>query len=273
MSPLDSKAFPLGAALLLTALASCAGPGDLATARVHNQRPFVSRDTVTTPENVLETELGAAIDPGDRLDLPVFLKYGLGPRTELYGGLSIFSRVDSDGGLPEGSGVGDSLIGFRHRLAERTAHSPAVAFDLATKLPTGRPGKGIGTGEMDWLASIQGTQHFQENIITGYYQLGLLGEVQDSGMDLRHTGAFQGRRPLDSRFSALGELSGIWEPERDRIEGGVLLGLSYLINSHSLFDFGLRLGIGSDAPSVQIVFGLTRTLGLLDFPDNAGETP
>ncbi len=266
MASLHRRFHALYAPLPLLLAGACIGPGDSADAVVHNQRPFISSDSRTTPAQHMEIETGAQIDPGDRVDTPTFLKYGLGPRSEVFAGLSPYSMVDHDEVLPDGSGLGDSWVGLRHRLRDRDMYYPGVGFELKTKLPTAKPSKGIGTGEMDFFGSINGTQTYRGADVTGYYQLGLLGEIEAAGTDLEHTGAIQARSPFDQRLTGLGEVAFVWAPERDREELTLLLGTSYLLDSYTLFDIGLRLGLTSDAPELQLVFGLSRTLGILDFP-------
>jgi hypothetical protein len=263
-----------GRLLLLTTLLlapACVGPVTDSPPEVLPQRPFLSTTSRTTPKDRIELEVGGEVDPGSRIDTPTYLKYGLSERTELFLGTSPYSMVDHDEQLPDGSGWGDTYVGFRHRLADRSTRSPAYGFDIQTKLPTARPRKGLGSGEMDWLISANASQSYYGHDLTAYYQLGLLGEQGDDGLDLRHTTALQTRTPLDQRFTGLGEVAIVWEPELNREELTLFFGASYTLNSWTLVDFGLRLGLTPDAPDIQLVFGLTRALGILAFPSSRDE--
>src|SRR5690606_5080137 len=103
------------------ALAACGAPPR--DRYVQPQRPTFGNDTNTTPEDELEVEAGIAFDPGapgDDFDVPVLLKLGLGPRTELFGGMSVLRAIDDE------EGIGDALVGVRHRLWDETYARPAT---------------------------------------------------------------------------------------------------------------------------------------------------
>jgi hypothetical protein len=259
-----------GLATLLLALASCVAPADgvvdHSSVQAHNQRPFIGRDTHTTPDSFFEVEVGGAVDPGEEVDVPVLLKYGLGPRTEFFAGTVPYRSVDYNELAPDGSGWGDSLIGVRHRFRDKDMYSPAYGFQFATKLPTAKESKGLGSGEMDFLGALMAEQTYYGTDVAGFYQLGLLGETADTGLDLEHTFAAQGRRPVNANMAAFGEAAFVWQPEIDREELTAMGGVSFIIDDFTLLDVGVRFGISADAPDVQLLFGLTRTLGLLAFP-------
>ena len=257
--------------LLLLGAGSCIAPVegevDHSSVQAHNQRPFIGRDTQTTPDSFFEIEAGAQIDPGEEVETPVLLKYGLGPRTEFFAGTSPYRMVDRNELAPDGSGWGDSLVGFRHRFRDRDMYSPAYGFQVATKLPTARKSKGLGTGEMDFLGAVMAEQTYYGADVTGFYQLGILGDPDGSGFDHEHTFSGMARRSVHPNLIGYGEASFVWQPETDTEELSAMIGGAFVIDDFTLFDVGLRLGISADAPDYQFLFGLTRTLGLLAFPE------
>jgi len=263
-----SKALPLGALLLL--LAGCRASGPAQEAQVHPQRPFISRDTFTTAEDVIEVEAGASIWSGHEIETPLTVKYGLGPRSEFFAQTSPYKEVDLNGAAPDGAGWGDTYVGLRHRLRDRDMYSPGYGFMINTKLPTGRPKDGLGTGSTDWFGALMANQIYYGFDTTLFYQLGVLGEQQQTGApdsNHEHTFALQTRREMDAHVTAYGEFAYEWEPEIDREEATILAGASFLLDSLTAVDLGVRLGLSDDAPDFQVVFGITRAVGMLFFPE------
>ncbi len=259
--------------VLLATLAACVAPSsgviDHSSVQAHAQRPFIGRDTQTTPDSFFEVEVGAAVAAGRESEAPVLIKYGLGPRTEFFAGTSPYRMVDRNELEPDGSGWGDSLVGVRHRFRDSDMYSPAYGFQVATKLPTARSSKGLGSGEIDFMGALMAEQTFYGTDVTGFYQLGVLGE-QQSGFNHEHTFSVMARRPLNAQMSGFGETTLIWEPEIDREEFTAMAGFSFIIDDFTLFDIGARVGLSNDAPNFQLLVGLTRTLGLLAFNEAGG---
>lgn len=264
---------PLG----LLPLGACSASGPQADARVHSQRPFISRDTHTTDDKVIAVELGGQIVRGHETEVPLTLKYGLGPQTEFFGTTSPYKEVDFNNVRNDGSGWGDTYVGFRHRFRDKDMLSPGYGFQMQTKLPTGRPRNGLGTGELDWFGALMANQIYYGFDTTLFYQLGLLGEssvnAKDAdGTNLGHTAAVQTRREMASNITAFGEVAVLWDPEApEGVEETQLLvmgGASFLLDSLTALDVGVRVGIGDDAPSFQVLFGVSRALGMMFFPED-----
>ncbi|HIG10268.1 MAG: transporter [bacterium] len=258
----------LGAALVL-GLSACVAPAtgvvDHSTVEAHAQRPFLGRDTHTVDDSFFELEVGVANDPGEIRDLPLTIKYGLGPRSEFFVGLVPYHKVDKNELAPDGTGFGDTLVGLAHRFRDHDKRSPAYAFQVATKLPTARSSKGLGTGEIDFFGAIMAEQVYYGTTVAGSYQFGVLGETDGTGFDHEHILSLQGRRPVKPQVAVFGEMSFVWQPEVDREELSAMGGLSFIVDDFTLFDVGVRIGVSADAPDFQLLFGLTRTLGLLAF--------
>lgn len=268
---LPLRAFPLVLVGCLGALSSCQASGPSQEARVHAQRPFISQDTHTTDEKVIQAELGARVWSGHEVEVPLYMRYGLGPQSEFFVGTSPYKDVDNNNVTPDGSGWGDTYVGVRHRLRDKDMYSPAYGFQIQTKLPTGRPKDGLGTGSTDWFGALMANQTYYGFDTTLFYQLGILGEVtQTSTPDSNHehTLAIQTRKEMDAHVTAFSEVAVEWEPEIDREELTVLAGASFLLDSLTALDLGVRVGIGHDAPDFQVVFGISRALGMLFFPED-----
>ena len=261
--------FPLA---LLTLLGACQSASPQGQPRVHAQRPFISQDTYTTPDQLIQLELGGALVTGHETEVPLSLRYGLGPETEFFTTTSPYKDVDRPNDEPDGSGWGDTYIGFRHRFRDKDMLSPGYGFQIQTKLPTGRPSKGLGTGDIDWFAAAMANQIYYGFDTTLFYQIGLIGETGDraGNTNHEHTIALQTRRDMDANVQAFAEAAFIWEPEIDREEPTLMAGVSILLDPLTSIDLGIRVGLDDDAESFQVLFGLSRALGLLFFPTDDG---
>ena len=253
--------------LALLSLVSCgtSGPKD---SRIHAQRPFISQDTYTTPDKVVTVEAGGAVAAGRETETPIYLRYGLGPQSEFFLGTSPYTSVDYNGQQPDGSGWGDSYIGFRHRMRERDMYSPAYGFQVQTKLPSASTSRGLGSGEIDWFGALMANQMYNGFDTTAFYQLGILGEQLAPDTNIEHTLAVQTRREVSTVATAFAEFAMVLEPEIDRTETTIMGGVSFLLNPLTAIDIGVRLGIGDDANSFQVLFGVSRALGMIFFPED-----
>jgi hypothetical protein len=252
--------------LVLFSVASCGTSGPKGT-RVHAQRPFISNDTHTTEDKVVAVEAGVSVISGHETEIPVLVKYGLGPQTEFFFETSPYKSVDNDG-VNDGSGWGDTFVGFRHRIRDKDMFSPAYGIQVQTKLPSARPSSGLGSGETDWFGAMMATQTYYGVDTTLYYQLGLLGEPAAPNLNLEHTIAIQGRKNVGGSTVAFGEFAFILEPEIDRDESTIMGGVSFGLNPLTALDIGVRLGIGHDSPDFQVLFGISRALGMIFFPED-----
>lgn len=227
------------------------------------QRPTVSSDTKTTAAGSLEIEAGVTHDPGDSLDLPIQLKYGIDDRSEVYLAFSPFRFADRPG--DDGHGIGDLAIGARHRFVEETQDGPAIAGSAYVKLPTADADEGLGSGEVDvgFAGAIE--KNIDRFDLVGFAQLDFLGD-QDGGIDFGQTLAFAGSTPLDERWGVLGELSGIFVPDRHVDAVQFLAGTTYTVRPDLVFDAALGFGLTDDAPDFVLIFGFTHNFGDVALP-------
>jgi hypothetical protein len=249
--------------LLVLPLAACSatGPGD-ATFRA--QRPFLSSETHTVPDQVIAVEAGAAVAARSQEEYPLAVRYGLGPRSEFYVQTAPYEKVEVDG--PDGEGWGDSYVGMRHRLRDADMYSPAYGFQVATKLPTGDEGEGLSSGEIDWFGALMAQQTYYGFETTGFYQLGVLGQQDGPDTHFEHTWAAQTRYATGSPVTPFAEAAFVWEPDADREEVLFMGGASFQLDHLTAIDLAIRVGLG-DAEDFQVLFGISRALGQLFFPE------
>jgi hypothetical protein len=257
--------------LLVLPLAACSatGPGD---ATFRSQRPFISSETHTVPDQVIAVEAGGAIAARSEEDYPLALRYGLGPRSEFYVQTSPYQRTE--GGPVEGEGWGDTVVGMRHRLRDADMLSPAYGFQVATKLPTGDVGEGLSSGEIDWYAALMAQQTYYGFETTGFYQAGVLGQPT-ADTSFEHTWAAQTRYATGGPVVPFAEAAFVWEPDADLEEVTFMGGVSFQLDHLTAIDLAIRVGL-ADAEDFQVLFGISRALGQLFFPEqmsSGGGTP
>ena len=224
-----------------------------------SQRPFFSSDIYTVEEGSAQIEAGATVDPKDRIDTPALGTYGTSERSQLMLGWSPWVHVDRPGN--DGDGPGDMLVGFKHRFFDPTETLPGAALQLFTKLPSGSTNEGISSGEIDFFANGIVTQKFDDWSLSGNYELGVLGEANDTGTDLQHAIAIAASRPISEQLSAFGELLGILQPEQNQERAQLGLGIAWSPRKSTVLDAGLSFGLDHDAPDFQLFFGITVNFG------------
>lgn len=246
---------------LLLALASSSS-ACLSTAHenepVTPQRPTLSSDTNTTAQGTFELEAGALLDPNDFIDTPTTLKYGAGPATEFFVGISPYQELRSRGGDAES--IGDLFLGLRHRFLDETDADPSAALQATVKLPTANDSDGIGSGQIDASFAAIASKGFEELSLTAYYSLDVIGSGDESA-DVGHSLALAGSVPVADEFGAFGEVATQWIPEQDSHTLFTTLGMTFSPLASMTFDAGVVIGLNEEAPDFRIVFGLTRNLG------------
>lgn len=245
-------------ALSITLLNGCMlAPPD--AAKPTPQRPTVSSDTNTTAPDTLELEAGITVDPGDRFDSPIAVKWGASESTELFAGWSPYQRNFVDGDDP--NGVGDVLLGMRHRFVDETDELPSVAMQWTTKLPTAP--LQVGTGEIDFAVAAMASKTMGEFGATGFYELGVIGQPNAQDTDIRHTLALAGSATMSEDWFVFAEIAGIFEMESDLDTVLATGGAGIWLEPGVVLDFALAIGLSEDAPDLQLLIGSTQNLGTL----------
>lgn len=221
------------------------------------QRPRISHNSSTTAVGTFELESGIEVDPGDFVDTPMLMKYGVTPRTEfVFGGSPIRHNDDADN-----TGLGDVVLGARHRLVDESADDPAIAVAALIKLPTADASDGLGTGETDVFFSLAMDKKIEDVRAVGFYRLGLLGSPFGDGNDLEHDLAAAGTVRVAQNLDLYGELAGVFIPEYDFEALFATFGANFLIGPGTVFDAGFRFGISDEAPDFTLLAGLTHNFG------------
>lgn len=241
---------------LVSLTAGCAGP----PSRPTPQRPTFSQNTSTTAPGSMELEAGVAVDPGDYLDSPVTLKYGISEDTELFGSMAPYVWEDFEGA--NGEGIGDLYLGVRQRFIDLGAEEQSFAYQLKTKIPTAPEEQGIGSGQMDFFAAGIMDYPLEKIWLTTFYQLGIIGEpAGDDDPDLEHGLAFASNFAIDDSLGAYGEIAGVFTPERDSEQIFTTLGVTYPLTEGIVVDAGALIGLSRDAPDFEILLGITTNFG------------
>jgi len=234
---------------------ACAVPFDSASPTP--QRPTVSSDTNLTAAGTIELESGVSYEAGESFDTPSVLKLGLSDSTELFVGFSPQRSTEVPG--PNPRGAGDVVIGSRMRIYEEGDFS--TALQLATRLPGGNGGDSGNRGESDFfIAGILGNQ-YDDLSVTGFYQLGLIGERGDDSIFAEHTVAFAAGAPASESVGLFGEVAGIFRPDLDSNAILATAGASWAWAPNLTLDGALMIGLTDDAPDYQLLLGLTWNLG------------
>lgn len=256
----DSRAILLTAAFTVCALTL--GAGCVVTVEdglpVTPQRPTLSSDTSTAAVGSFELEAGVALDPGSAFSAPVSVKYGAGPRTELFVGLSPYNYVERIG--DDGGGFGDTFVGVRHRFWEN-AQGTSAALRWATKLPTGAENEGLSSGEVDFAGAGIVTHVVDDRTsVTAYYELGVLGDPTRAGTDTQHALAIAASRSLTGDLGVFAEVSQVSAPgDIDPLVA--IVGVTRTLRPSLVLDFGLGTGLNADAPDTVFTVGLTLNFG------------
>ncbi len=226
---------------------------------VHPQRPTFAPDTETTAPGTFELEAGLSVDPGDGLDSPLLLKWGLSEDAEVTAGFSPL-RIEARPGR-DAEGVGDLRLGVRHRFVEALEDRPSAAFLVEAKLPTAPSGGGLGSGETDLRAGLVLHARRRGFAWKLFGSLGALGDPDGPGLDVEWALAFGLERPFGGGWKGFGELSLVAVPERDFEPFTLLVGAARRVSADLVLDFSLGLGLSDDAPDLRLLLGLTTNLG------------
>lgn len=246
-------AVSLPAFSFLGACATQRGPSQTPTP----QRPRISHNASTTAVDTFELEAGIEVDPSDFIDAPVLVKYGISPRTEFVFGGSPIRHNDR----LNNTGLGDVVLGARHRVVDETSDDPAIAVATLIKLPTADATDGLGTGETDVFFSLAMDKKIEDVRAVGFYRLGLLGSPFGPGNDIRHDLAAAGTVALAQNLDVYGELAGVFIPEYDFEALFATLGGNFVLGPGTVFDAGFRFGISDEAPDFTLVAGVTHNFG------------
>ena len=222
-------------------------------------RQSVLRDTATAPEGSLGAEMGVTIDPGDRRAVPVRFEYGYRDDITLFVDVAAYEKISQPGS--DGEGFGDLGVGWRNRFFESQAGTEA-AFEGRVTFPTGDESEGTGTGSLDLYAAGILTQSFDDVLLGGWLEVGLLGDAFDSGTDMQRTVGLSVVSNLSETLMGFGVLERTFGDHSDPAVGRA--GVAWRMAVDRTIDIGLSSGLNNDAPDGPAFFiGFSSNLGVL----------
>ena len=245
-------------------LAACSVTSSGGGLPVTPQRPTFSKNTSTTAEGSVELETGGEWDPGDTFRTPTTVKYGSGPKTEVYFG---WTPIVYDEGVTT---VGPTQFGIRHRYYEGGDKVPSAAVQVSVDLPTGNNRLERGETTTSFAGIVTGSA--EQWTLNGYGSFDLVGDPNDKGVDPGFSLAFVGSHPVKNKWSGYGELAGTFVPNQDYDPIFSNIGMSYALAEWVAFDVGFLVGFNKDAPDFAFTFGLTRNFGRISRFINDGGT-
>lgn len=269
-----STTLATGLILGLAGLTSgCASYG-VAREPITPQRPTISNDTRTTAFGTFEVELGGRVDPRDKHSIETRTSVGLSPSSEVFMLWDPFVDIDStqvpvdvDGDGEDERGASGVTLGFKQRLMDESDVLPATAIQFGTLLPIGSDDGEIGSGFTEWFAGVAVDRTFGKLGMTGFYQFGLLTDVNPDGsatpgeLGLEHQLALDLTWAVDETLTAGGEIATILDVESDREPVILTLYGQYELNPSMNLDAGARIGLSEDSEDLVFIVGLTTNLG------------
>jgi Putative MetA-pathway of phenol degradation len=218
-------------------------------------RPLDTEDTGTVEPGKAELELS-----GDWLrsrQATVWaakgvISFGLLPRLEARFESALLA-LDPDGDRAR-AGFGDSLVGFKYRVADETPTTPALLAALTFRLPTGDEERRLGSSGVDPGVLLAIAKQIGPVIVTG--NVGYVFVTRDRALDLWLVAGSVEYRAA-ARLSLVGEIVG--KLGTDRVQHGVVLrsGAVYALSERIRLDGAVGVGISRGAPDVLMTLGLT----------------
>ncbi|GAB3401251.1 transporter [Massilia agilis] len=245
---------------MLAALAACS-----ATACAQEAAPVTPyRPSVSTPAQLpapgqLEFEFGALAARGRqpaRDSLPYTFKLAFDKDWGvLLGGEALVHTRD---GGAAATGIGDTSLVLKRAFIVNDAS--AFGLELGVKVPTAS--SAIGSGKADWTINTIYSRDFGDLHMDANLNATRLG-APDAGAARMQTGASASFSvPLDERWSATGELSGLHNAGAPT-SAQVLAALGYMPNKRLALDFGLTRGLAPGAARWSLFTGMVVPLANL----------
>jgi len=194
-------------------------------------RPSYGVNAFTTPKHTVEIDFSLSAND-EILELPLSISYGISKNTEVFTGISLYTRsYDFRGNKIRG--LGDANLGVKYRFQESDFFSHAV--QMLIKLPTANSKTDLGTGYTDF--------HF--GVAQGF-------SYESWGYDLSLELNFLKRRNFPTVRVP---------PELQRSIDSLKSSYSYKYESEFVFTFGPSLDI-SDRVGIYAGYSFSRNLKL-----------
>ncbi len=233
------------------------------------QRGNFATDSVTTADGTVELEFGTLSRPSSVTDDIVQVKYGAGPRTELFVQNFVY-HTETRHGRTDLRGRNDLEIGFRHRFYERPRANGgtsfadsihAIGWQVFVTPDDGDRGVGAGDDALFVSGILDGTA--ETFAWTLFYELGVLDEPGGSGQDLQHAASVIVGRPVRDGVDAYAELFGWATHERSDYPLAAQVGVAWTQTEHVIWDLGVQTGLNDDGGETLLVAGVTWNLSSL----------
>lgn len=228
-------------------------------------RPTVSDSGKIQKKGVLQVEYGIdsdhhAPDYRNRQIAPLGIYYAVNKHLRLDFELDTFA---SQKALERETGIGDVNLGFKTIFLTEPEKRLAIGLTYDVKLPAADKDRSLGTGRIDHnIRMIFDRKYGKNDFIANF---GYLNVGRDDS-DKRASGgqlilAYERELPknLGAQFEIIANSINEAQPR-----GIYTLGaLTYKISKRFVLDFGVRPGIGHDAPKFNVFSGIT--IGSIDF--------
>lgn len=248
----------------------------LVPAVVQAQQPFITDDADVTPKGRFHFEFSSEFDVLQRSAFPnrkqntsdFELDYGLIEDLEVGIALPVVTIFNARGTGPETvSGIGDMNLSLKYNfLAEReNSRVPALTVALNFELPTGDPGRQLGSGLADFYINgilqksltkrtklrLNGGILFSGNETTGVIGIRSRGTVYTTGGSIV--------REFTPKLYLGAELTGAVTSELDLGKGQLqaLIGGNYLLKDNLSLDFAVLGGKFVASPRAGVQLGIS----------------
>ena len=201
----------------------------------------------------------------DHYEAPLSLTCGLIQNVEIGAGVGglIENYMEEGGDTRTRSGIGDTIMTGKWEVMEESSLLPAVALAPAMKLPTADKDRDLGSGEIDYDATvilskaITDTTGIHANV--GYTWI---GEPKDEdAFNLFHFGV-AGDYQITEPLQAVGEVFTVREPGSGETPATQCnFGMRYEAVEGLVFDAAAGGKLSGDAPSFTVTAGLTWVFG------------
>lgn len=158
--------------------------------------------------------------------------------------------------------IEDPVVATKIRLQRETDRAPAVAFRVATRLPSASNESGLGNDTIDWFLALFAGKSFGPTRLVGNFGMGVLSiPTQGDRQNDVLTYGFSVTRAATSSLTFLGEVNGRVDvkgetPPGTEDRGQALLGVRWTLGALRL-DAGVLTGIHSADPDLGATVGVT----------------
>lgn len=227
----------------------------------HAGRPLVIDDAAPLSLHQVELELGVygkrLVSDEREYVLPgIGLAYGVWPRVEIGLTLQRLEREESSA-----DGFEDLHLTTKYGMFDETPRFPALALELAIKLPTANSRKGLSTGKSDQSFRISATKNFDS--IAAHLNLGYL-LVRSPPRDKLKNRIFGGVATewlLGTGWAFVAEVFGVSREARAATnEVEFHTGLKYALSERLILDTAIGRSLLDTGTAVQGTVGLTWTV-------------